>query len=88
MASIEKRALAAAGAIFALGGFFALNTLEFPGLNVLTVHLYVMLLAGAMMFLPLMSKENDYEKLESKVRKMGADLKTLMRQNSGIDEEE
>ena len=78
MGSIEKRALAAAGAIFVIGSFFTIIELEFPTLNVLTVHLYMMFFAGILMCLPLISEESDVGELNSKVKRMADDLKQIM----------
>ena len=80
MSSVTKNAQGAAGLIFFLGAFASLENIGFPHLNMLTVHLYLMLVAGFIMFIPMFIQEEEHQKLDHKVRRITEDLKTIKKQ--------
>ena len=88
MRPVTKRAQVAAGLTFFLGAFASLENIDFPKLNMLTVHLYLMLLAGFFMFIPMFIQEEEHQNLDHKVRRMAEDLKNIKKQFSDTVEEE
>ena len=80
MASLTKIAQSIAGLIFFLGAIASLEYLNFPGVNILTIHLYLMLVAGLIMFFPMFIEEKDHRTLDVKIRRMEEDLKTIKKQ--------
>tara|TARA_B100001250_G_scaffold237838_1_gene204377 strand:- start:78 stop:404 length:327 start_codon:yes stop_codon:yes gene_type:complete len=89
MASIEKRALAAAGVTLSFGSMITLHHLNFPDpthhVGIQSIYLYATLLAGLLMCLPMMvlvGPESTNQELESKVKRMASDLKELWALNS------
>ena len=88
MTSVTKKTQVAAGLTFFLGAFASLENIDFPKLNMLTVHLYLMLLAGFFMFIPMFIQEEEHQNLDHKVRRMAEDLKNIKKQFSDTVEEE
>ena len=88
MASIEKRALAAAGVTLSSGSMITLYHLGFPDALIQghhPIYLYATLLAGLLMCLPMMTivgPESTIQELDSKVQRMASDLKELWALNS------
>jgi len=80
MGSLTKIAQSVAGLIFFLGGFASLEYMHFPDVNMLTIHLYVMLVAGLIMFVPVFIEEKSNKTLDTKIRRMEEDLKTIKKQ--------
>ena len=88
MASVTKKAQGAAGLTLFLGAFASLESVGFPYLNILSVHLYLMLVAGFIMFIPMFIQEKEHQKLSDKVRRITVDLETMKKQFSATAEEE
>ena len=88
MASVTKKAQGAAGLTLFLGAFASLESVGFPNLNILTVHLYLLLVAGFIMFIPMFIQEKEHKKLNDKVRRITFDLEIMKKQFSETCEEE
>ena len=86
MASLTKKAQGAAGLTFFIGAFASLESRGFPDLTILTVPLYLMIVAGFIMFIPMIIQEEEHRKLDDKVRRMAEDLESMKKHFSDTDE--
>lgn len=86
MSRIERIAMTVAGSIFLTGSIFALNKLNFPEVSILTLHFYLMMLAGIALCLPLIIGRgaSDVDVLDNKVQRMAKDLRRVIRSTTKL----